>query len=91
MGTGALEELGAAAAIALLQRGALTAEALVRACLDRIGRDEPELHAWAFLDRDGALAAARAVDRAGRTAPLFGLPVGIKDIIDTADAPTECG
>ncbi len=91
MGTEALEELGVAAAIALLQRGALTAEALVRACLDRIARDEPELHAWAFLDRDEALAAARAADRGGRKAPLFGLPVGIKDIIDTGDAPTECG
>ncbi|MGZ5957682.1 MAG: amidase family protein, partial [Myxococcaceae bacterium] len=91
MGTGALEELGAAAAIALLQRGALTAEALVRACLDRIGRDEPRIHAWAWLDPDQAVAAARAIDAAGRRPPLFGLPVGIKDIIDTADAPTECG
>ncbi len=86
-----MEELGAVAAIALLQRGALTSEALVRACLDRIGRDEPRIHAWAWLDPDQAVAAARAIDAAGRRPPLFGLPVGIKDIIDTADAPTECG
>jgi len=91
MGTGPLEELGAAAAIALLRDGAITSEALVRACLDRIARDEPDLHAWACLDPDRALAEARTVDSKGRPPPLHGLPVGIKDIIDTADAPTECG
>ena len=91
MGTAPVEELGAAAAIALLQRGAITSEALVRACLDRIAREEPRLHAWAWLDPERALAAARAVDARGRPPPLHGLPVGVKDIIDTADAPTECG
>jgi Asp-tRNA(Asn)/Glu-tRNA(Gln) amidotransferase A subunit family amidase len=91
MSTGPIEELGAAAAIALLRRGALTAEALVRACLDRIARDEPQIRAWAWLDPEHVLAAARAIDARGRPPPLHGLPVGIKDIIDTADAPTECG
>ena len=88
---GSLEELGAAAAIALLRKGAITSEALVRACLERIARDEPGIHAWAWLDADRALAEARSVDGRGRPPPLHGLPVGIKDIIDTADAPTECG
>src|SRR5690242_11271705 len=91
MGTTRPEELGAAAAIRLLRDGALTSEALVRACLERIERDEPRIHAWVCLDPDRALAAARAVDARGRPPPLHGLPVGIKDIIDTADAPTECG
>jgi len=91
MGTGPLEELGAAALIEQLRQGSLSAEALVRACLDRIARDEPRIHAWAWLDPEQALATARAIDAAGRRAPLFGLPVGVKDIIDTADAPTECG
>jgi Asp-tRNA(Asn)/Glu-tRNA(Gln) amidotransferase A subunit family amidase len=91
MDTGRPEELGATAAIPLLREGALTSEALVRACLERIDRDEPRIHAWACLDPDRALAAARAVDARGRPPPLHGLPVGIKDIIDTADAPTECG
>src|SRR5512144_1201025 len=91
MGTGPLEELGAAAAIALLQRGSITSEALVRACLERIARDEPRIHAWAWLEPQQALAAARAVDARGRPPPLHGLPVGVKEIIDTADAPTECG
>ena len=85
------EELGAAAAIRLLRDGALTSEALVRACLERMERDEPRIHAWAWLDPERALAGARAVDARGRPPPLHGLPVGIKDIIDTADAPTECG
>ena len=86
-----MEELGAAAAIALLRRRALSSEELVRACLDRIARDEPRIHAWAWLEPERALAAARAVDAGPPRPPLFGLPVGIKDIIDTADAPTECG
>ena len=91
MGRRPIEELGAAAAIALLREGAITSEALVRACLDRIGRDETRIQAWACLDPDRALAEAQAVDARGRPPPLHGLPVGIKDIIDTADEPTECG
>ena len=91
MGRRPIEELGAAAAIALLRDGAVTPEALVRACLDRIAHDEPGIHAWAWLDADRALAEARSVDGRGRPPPLHGLPVGIKDIIDTAGAPTECG
>src|SRR5215472_175614 len=91
MGTGPIEELGAAALIERLREGSLTAEALVQACLDRIARDEPRIQAWTWLDPEQALAKARAIDAGGRRAPLFGLPVGVKDIIDTADAPTECG
>jgi len=91
MGTGPIEELGAAALIERLRQGSLSAEALVRACLDRIARDEPQVRAWAWLDPDRAVTTARAIDAGGRRAPLFGLPVGVKDIIDTADAPTECG
>ncbi len=91
MGTGPLEELGVAAAIGLLQRGTVTSEQLVRACLDRIARDESRIQAWVWLDPEQALAEARSVDARGRPAPLHGLPVGIKDIIDTADVPTECG
>ena len=91
MGTEPLEELGAAAAIRRLRDGEITSEALVRACLERIAREEPRLHAWAHLDPDRAIGEACSVDARGRPGPLHGLPVGIKDIIDTADAPTECG
>jgi Asp-tRNA(Asn)/Glu-tRNA(Gln) amidotransferase A subunit family amidase len=85
------ERLGAAAAVELLRRRALSVEELVRCCLDRIERREPEVLAWAWLEPEKALAEARARDAGPSCPPLYGLPVGIKDIIDTVDAPTECG
>lgn len=84
------ERLSASEAARGLRDGSLTAEALTRACLDRIAA-RPEISAWATLDADYALAQARAADRAGRPGLLAGVPVGIKDIIDTADLPTEHG
>jgi Asp-tRNA(Asn)/Glu-tRNA(Gln) amidotransferase A subunit family amidase len=70
--------------------GSLTCEALTRACLDRIAEREPAVQAWQHLDPDAALEAARRSDRSG-AGPLKGLPVGVKDIIDTADMPTGYG
>src|SRR5262245_9045853 len=93
--THGLTQLGACEAARLIQEGRLAAEEMVRACLARIAEREPEVHAWAFLDPDHAVAQAVQRDadrRAGRPlGPLHGLPVGVKDIIDTADMPTECG
>ncbi len=67
----------------------------MQACLDRIAALEPEVQAWAFLDRDRALEQARAADAQRKEGkgigPLHGVPIGIKDIIDTADMPTEHG
>src|SRR5690242_2528819 len=83
-------ELTAAQAVAQLSSGALTAEALTRACLDR-AEDRQSVKAWTWLDPEHALAQARAADRAGRPGLLAGLPIGIKDIIDTVDMPTEHG
>jgi Asp-tRNA(Asn)/Glu-tRNA(Gln) amidotransferase A subunit family amidase len=91
MGPLAPERLGAAAAVELLRRRELSAEELLSACLRRIEQREPEVLAWAWLEPEKALAEARARDAGPPCPPLFGLPVGIKDIIDTADAPTECG
>jgi amidase len=82
--------LSGAAAVARLQSGDLTAEVLTRACLDRI-EARRSVQAWAYLDPDHALAQARAADRAGRPGLLAGLPVGVKDVIDTADMPTGHG
>jgi Asp-tRNA(Asn)/Glu-tRNA(Gln) amidotransferase A subunit family amidase len=82
--------LSAAEAIAQLASGALTAEALMRACLDRAAEREG-VKAWIWLDSERALAEARAADRAGRAGLLAGLPIGAKDIIDTRDMPTEHG
>ncbi len=79
----------------MLAAGEVSAEELMRACLDRVAAREETVQAWAFLDPEIALANARAADarrKAGvALGPLHGLPVGIKDIIETADMPTENG
>ena len=87
--------LTAAQALAAIREGRTSAEDLVRGCLARIQADEERVQAWAFIDETRALEQARNVDRVRReghaTGPLHGLPVGVKDIIDTADMPTEDG
>jgi hypothetical protein len=79
----------------LIREGAISSEELVEACLARIREVDPEVQAWAFLDPGHALGQARAADAwrlEGRpVGPLHGVPVGVKDIIDTADMPTESG
>lgn len=74
----------------LMAEGGLTSEALVRACLDRIADREPMVQAWQHLNPEAALEAARCVDRFG-SGPLKGIPIAVKDIIDTADMPTGYG
>jgi Asp-tRNA(Asn)/Glu-tRNA(Gln) amidotransferase A subunit family amidase len=81
-------DLTAAAAAAKLQDGTLTAEALTRSCLERIATRETEVRAFVFLDPQLAIAAAREVDKATTKGRLHGLPIGIKDMIHTADMPT---
>ncbi len=83
--------LSAAEAARRIARGELTSEALVASCLERIAAREPDVRAWAWLDADLALRQARALDREPPRRPLHGVPVGIKDIFDTADMPTEYG
>lgn len=79
----------AAEAARSIAAGRLTSESLVAACLERIAAREPEVRAWACVDRELALKQARALDRVAPRSPLHGVPVGIKDVIDTADLPTE--
>jgi Asp-tRNA(Asn)/Glu-tRNA(Gln) amidotransferase A subunit family amidase len=90
-----MEALTACEAASEIAGGAISAEDYTRACLDRIVAVEPDVQAFAHLDPEHALAQARALDRhkanGGRIGALHGVPVGIKDIIDTADYPTECG
>lgn len=82
------------AAEAIRQRR-ITSEELTERCLDRIGQSEGQVHAWAHIEPDRALRQARAADEAmnrdGPRGPLHGVPVGLKDIFDTADMPTENG
>src|SRR2546429_8009408 len=68
---------------------------MVSGCLERIRALEPTVQAWPFLDEEYALEQARLADERKRSGepigPLHGVPVGLKDIIDTADMPTENG
>jgi len=75
----------------LTNSGDLTAEAVVRACLERIAAREDAVGAWAFLDPEKAIAQAKQVDRRPEGGALRGVPVGIKDIIATVDMPTCYG
>ena len=90
-----LVTLTASEAAAEIARGALTAEEYARACLARIDALDGEIRAFAHLDRDHVLTQARALDerraRGQPVGPLHGVPVAIKDVIDTADYPTELG
>jgi len=84
-------DLSATETVAAIADGKLTAEAVVRSCLNRIDAREPEVRAWFALDRDLALGQARALDKGPRRGALHGLPIGIKDIVETLDLPTGCG
>jgi Asp-tRNA(Asn)/Glu-tRNA(Gln) amidotransferase A subunit family amidase len=90
-----LSTLTASEAAPRVASGSISSEELTRACLDRIAATEPVVHAFAHLDPEYAVAQARESDawrRSGKQiGPLHGVPVGIKDIIDTEDYPTECG
>ena len=95
MAEGGLIELTAIEAAGLIANGDLSAEDYTSACLDRIAEVDGEVHAFVHLDAEDALRQARALDERRRNGQslglLHGIPVGIKDIFDTADYPTECG
>ncbi|ODV08211.1 MAG: indole acetimide hydrolase [Pseudonocardia sp. SCN 73-27] len=71
--------------------GSTTATRLVEEALERLAATEPDIHAWVTVAADGAREEARRLDAGPRRGPLHGVPVGIKDIIDVAGLPTECG
>ena len=73
--------LGAKQAAKLIERGELTAEALLASCRERIAQREAEVRAWTFL----------ATEFKSTPGPLHGVPVGVKDIFDTHDMPTAYG
>ncbi len=83
--------LTAIAAAAAIRKGQLTSERLVESCLARIDSREETVGAWAYVNPDLALAEARARDKEEPRGLLHGIPVGVKDVIDTADMPTEYG
>ena len=86
-----LNQLTASQIVAAIAAGKTSAEAVARACLDHIAAREPQVEAWQYLDPELVLKQARALDAGGKVGALQGVPVGIKDIIDTCDMPTEYG
>src|SRR5262245_12595076 len=90
-----LHSLSATEAARLIREGRFTSVELVQGCLERVREVDGAVQAWAFLDPEHALAQARAADEyrmSGQpVGALHGVPVGLKDIIDTADMPTENG
>jgi len=75
--------LGAKQAAQRIERGELSAQDYLRSCLERIDAREPEVRAWVHLARNFPEGKSKA--------PLFGVPIGVKDIFDTHDLPTEYG
>ncbi len=90
-----LSQLSAVQAAEGIRSGRITSEALVTTYLARIAETDATIKAWAWLDPDEALNQSKEADRirrAGRaTGALHGVPVGLKDIVDTRDMPTQCG
>lgn len=87
--------LNAAEALGFMEVGRLSSVELVQSCLDRIKATDDAIKAWVFLDAGAALAQAAECDRQRKAGmalgPLHGIPVGLKDIIDTAKMPTQRG
>jgi Asp-tRNA(Asn)/Glu-tRNA(Gln) amidotransferase A subunit family amidase len=86
-----LNELSATEIARKTAAGETTCEAVIRDCLARIAARDDVVQAWVNFDPDHALAQARALDRGPHRGPLHGVPIGLKDTIDTFDMPTELG
>lgn len=82
-------------AIAALRSRATNSESLTRALIERIAATDANVQAWAYLDADAALDAARKSDGerdvGAGSSPLAGIGIGVKDVIATADQPTQLG
>jgi aspartyl-tRNA(Asn)/glutamyl-tRNA(Gln) amidotransferase subunit A len=90
--TGAIPTIAEASRLIAAKR--LSPVELTRACLDRVHALDNRLHAFIHLTEDRALAEARAAEAAimaqGPKGPLHGIPIGLKDIVDTKGIPTTC-
>jgi Asp-tRNA(Asn)/Glu-tRNA(Gln) amidotransferase A subunit family amidase len=90
-----LNELSAHTIVSAIRDRRLTAISVMEACLERIAAREPQVKAWSFLDADVARERARLADECQAAGfplgPLHGLPVGVKDVFDTSNMPSEYG
>lgn len=89
------KELSVIECVEHIRDGSLTSEALVTQCLENIDRTDGQIKAWTYVDKEGALERARLLDERRQhgfaIGPLHGIPVGVKDIVDTSTMPTERG
>src|SRR5262245_19359236 len=87
--------MSAAAIAAAIASGEVAAAEVARAHLDRIAAVDDKLHAFLYIDTEGAIAAARAVDAARAAGeplgPLAGVPLALKDVFTQRNVPTSCG
>lgn len=86
-----LNELTASEIARRIDAREITAAEVVEDCVSRILAREPTVHAFAHIDPELAMRQARLLDRRSIRGPLHGVPIGIKDVIDTADQPTQMG
>ncbi|MFL5284030.1 MAG: amidase [Rhodopila sp.] len=82
-----VRDLTAKMAVRLMQQGSLRPATLMDAYLDHIAGRDPSVLAFAYFDP----AAARAAAASAKPGPLHGLPIGVKDVLDTADMPSQYG
>lgn len=75
--------------LAAERSGGATPSSLVRQSLTRIAARESDVQAWAWLDESCALAQADALEQTPWRGPLYGVPIGVKDVIATRDMPTQ--
>ncbi len=86
-----LHLLSATEAATQIAKGKITSEQLLRDCLERIAQREPAVGAWTHLDADAAIRQARQRDQSTSRGLLHGIPIAVKDLIDTRDMPTSYG
>lgn len=88
-------EMSATQAVAAIESGFINSQELVQAYIEQINAYESEVEAWQHFDPDYALTQAKEADQLRKsgqtTGPLHGIPIGVKDIFDTKDMPTEDG
>lgn len=87
----ALHELNVADAAQAIREKRISVVDLAKDCLARIEKREGDVCAWQFLDPAAVLTQARVLDAQSDRGPLHGVPIGVKDIINTVDMPTEYG
>src|ERR1700722_321714 len=87
--TDEINRLTAAELSLKLRDGEFTAEHVARACLERIAGRDADVRAWSYVDPDAVIRQARELDKLPSRGPLHGIPVGVKDIYNTADMPTQ--